>query len=48
VASSFQSLGLEGPRFTPFIRKLGKVSAVAIAGGFIVITLWAFLVAGRS
>jgi len=48
VASSFQSLGLEGPRFTPFVRKLGKVSAVAIAGGFIVITLWVFLVAGRS
>lgn len=48
VGSSFQSLGLEGPRFTPFIRKVGKVSAVAIAGGFIVITLWVFFVAGRS
>ncbi len=48
VASSFQSLGIEGSRFTPFVRKLGKVSAVAIAGGFIVIALWAFLVAGRS
>ena len=48
VGSSFQSLGLEGPRFTPFVRKLGKASAVAIAGGFIVITLWVFLVAGRS
>jgi succinate dehydrogenase / fumarate reductase, cytochrome b subunit len=48
VPSSFQSLGLSGPRFTPFIRKVGKVSAVVIAGGFIVITLWVFLVAGRS
>jgi len=48
VASSFQSLGLEGPRFTPFVRILGKVSAVAIAGGFIAITLWVFLAAGRS
>ena len=48
VGSSFQSLGLEGPRFTPFVRRLGKVSAVAIAGGFIAITLWVFLVAGRS
>ena len=48
VASSFQSLGLNGPRFTPFIRKIGKVSAVVIAGGFIVITLWVFLVGGRS
>jgi succinate dehydrogenase / fumarate reductase cytochrome b subunit len=47
VPSSFQSLGLSGPRFTPVIRALGKVSAVVIAGGFIVITLWVFLVAGR-
>lgn len=48
VASSFQSVGLNGPRFTPMIRKIGKVSAVVIAGGFIVITLWVFLVGGRS
>ena len=48
VASSFQSLGLNGPRFTPLIRKIGKVSAVVIAGGFIVITLWVFLVGVRS
>ena len=48
VPSSFQSLGLNGPRFTPFIRTIGKISAVAIAGGFIVITLWVFLAGGRS
>jgi succinate dehydrogenase / fumarate reductase cytochrome b subunit len=48
VGSSFQSLGLNGPRFTPLIRKVGKVSAVLIAGGFIVITLWVFLVGRRS
>ena len=48
VASSFQSVGLSGPRFTPFIRTAGKISAVAIAGGFIVITLWVFLAGGRS
>jgi len=48
VPSSFQSLGLAGPRFTPFIRKLGRVSAVAIAGGFILIVLWVFMVGGRS
>jgi succinate dehydrogenase / fumarate reductase, cytochrome b subunit len=46
VPSSFQSLGVNGPRFTPLIRKVGKVSAVVIAGGFIAITLWVFL-AGR-
>ena len=48
VPSSFQSLGLNGPRFTPLIRKIGKVSAVIIAGGFIIITLWVFLAGGRS
>ena len=48
VPSSFQSLGLSGTRFTPFIRKVGKVSAVVIAGGFIFITLWVFLAGGRS
>ena len=48
VPSSFQSLGLNGPRFTPLIRKVGKVSAVVIGGGFIVITLWVFLAGGRS
>jgi succinate dehydrogenase / fumarate reductase cytochrome b subunit len=47
VPSSFQSLGINGPRFTPLIRKVGKFSAVVIAGGFIAITLWVFLVAGR-
>jgi len=48
VWSSFQSLGIDGPRFTPFIRKLGKVSAVIIAGGFIVIAVWVFLYGARS
>jgi succinate dehydrogenase / fumarate reductase cytochrome b subunit len=48
VGSSFQSLGLSGPRFTPLIRKVGKVSAVIIAGGFIVIALWVFLTGGQS
>ena len=48
VPSSFQSVGLSGPRFTPLIRKIGKVSAVIIAGGFILITLWVFLSGGRS
>jgi succinate dehydrogenase / fumarate reductase, cytochrome b subunit len=48
VPSSFQSVGVEGPRFTPLIRTIGKVSALVIAGGFIFITLWVFLQAGRS
>jgi succinate dehydrogenase / fumarate reductase cytochrome b subunit len=48
IWSSFQSLGINGPRFTPFIRKLGKVSAVIIAGGFIVIAVWVFVYGVRS
>ena len=48
VASSFQSLGLSGPRFTPFIRKTGKAFAVLIAVGFIAIAVWVFLVGERS
>jgi succinate dehydrogenase / fumarate reductase cytochrome b subunit len=48
VASSFQSLGIAGPRFTPFVRKTGKISAVVIAGGFIVIAVWVFLYGARS
>ena len=48
VASSFQSLGIAGPRFTPFIRRFGRVSAVVIAGGFITIAVWVFLYGARS
>lgn len=48
VASSFQSLGLSGPRFTPAVRRIGKTFAVLIAGGFIVIAVWVFLYGVRS
>jgi succinate dehydrogenase / fumarate reductase cytochrome b subunit len=48
VASSFQSLGLSGPRVTPFIRKTGKAFAVLIAAGFIAIAVWAFLAGARA
>lgn len=43
VWSAFQSLGLEGPRFTPLVTSLGRISAVVIAGGFIAIAVWALL-----
>jgi succinate dehydrogenase / fumarate reductase cytochrome b subunit len=48
VGSSFQSLGLNGPRFTPAVRRTGKVFAVVIAAGFIFIAIWALLAGGRS
>jgi succinate dehydrogenase / fumarate reductase cytochrome b subunit len=46
VASSLQSLGADHPTWTPRLVGLGKISAVAIAAGFIVIALWAFLTGG--
>ena len=48
VASSFQSLGISGPRLTPAIRIAGKACAVLIAGGFIVIAVWVYLYGVRS
>jgi succinate dehydrogenase / fumarate reductase cytochrome b subunit len=45
AASSLQSLGLDNPRWTPRIQATGKVVAVLIAGGFITIAIWAYLVA---
>ena len=45
ASSSLQSLGLDHPRWTPRLRATGKVLAVLIAGGFITIAIWAYLVA---
>src|SRR3954470_2101481 len=44
ASSSFQSLGFDHPRWTPRLLAAGKTLAVVIAGGFIVIALWAYLV----
>jgi succinate dehydrogenase / fumarate reductase cytochrome b subunit len=48
ITSALQSLGADHPRWTPRLLVAGKVVAVAIAGGFIVIALWAHFVGGRS
>jgi succinate dehydrogenase / fumarate reductase cytochrome b subunit len=48
IASGFQSLGADHPRITPRLLVAGKVLAVLIAGGFIVIAAWVYLTqAGR-
>ncbi len=47
AASSLQSLGLDHPRWTPRVLVAGKVFAVLIAGGFIVIALWAHFAGAR-
>jgi succinate dehydrogenase / fumarate reductase cytochrome b subunit len=46
VSSAVQSLGLDHPRWTPFVLNAAKVFAVLIAGGFIVIATWAYLTQG--
>jgi succinate dehydrogenase / fumarate reductase cytochrome b subunit len=49
VSSGFQSLGADHPRITPKLLVAGKVLAVLIAGGFIVIAAWVYLSqAGRG
>lgn len=48
ITSSLQSLGADNPRWTPRLLVAGKVIAVAIAGAFIVIALWAHFAGARS
>jgi succinate dehydrogenase / fumarate reductase cytochrome b subunit len=48
VSSAFQSLGADQPQWTPRVLVAGKVMAVLIAGGFIVIAVWAHLAGVRS
>ena len=48
VSSGFQSLGVDKPAWTRFILPAGKVAAVLVAGGFIVIALWAHFTGVRS
>jgi succinate dehydrogenase / fumarate reductase cytochrome b subunit len=48
VASAFQSLGADQLRWTPRLLVAGKVAAVLLAGGFMVIVLWAHFAGGRS
>lgn len=47
-SSAFESLGGDEPRYTPRILLAGKVLAIVIAGGFVLIPLWAFFTGGRS
>jgi succinate dehydrogenase / fumarate reductase, cytochrome b subunit len=47
ASSAVQSLGIDHPRWTPRILALGKILAVAIAGAFILIALWAYFVGGQ-
>jgi len=43
ISSSLQSLGLDHPVWTPRVLTAGKVVAVLIAGGFMIIAAWVYL-----
>jgi succinate dehydrogenase / fumarate reductase cytochrome b subunit len=47
IASAFQSLGADQPRWTPRVLVFGKTVAVLIAVGFMVIALWAHFTAAH-
>ena len=47
ASSALQSLGLDHPAWTPHALTAGKVFAVLVGGGFIVIALWAHLAGGQ-
>ena len=47
ISSALQSLGADHPKWTPRFLLGGKIFAVAIAGGFIVIAAWVYLTQGR-
>lgn len=46
--SAFQSLGLNGKRFTPFVYTVGSVFAVMMAVGFIFLPIWIYFVTGGA
>lgn len=48
VSSAFQSLGVSHKSWTPRLLYAGRVAAVVISGGFVVIAVWAYLFGGRS
>jgi succinate dehydrogenase / fumarate reductase cytochrome b subunit len=46
--SAFQSLGLSGKRFTPFVYGLASIFALVMAVGFIVLPVWIFIISGGA
>lgn len=48
VWSAFQSIGLNGKRFTPFVYGIGSVFALVMAVGFIVLPAYIFFLTGGA
>ena len=47
VPSVAQSLGIDHPKYTPRILWIGRAAAVLIAGGFLILPLYTYLVGAR-
>lgn len=48
VWSAFQSLGINGKRFTPAIYGLGTIFAIVLAAGFIFLPVWIYYLTGGT
>lgn len=46
LTSALNSLGVDRPRYTPTLLRIGRVVAVLIAAGFVAIPLWVFFLRG--
>lgn len=46
VQSSFQSLGLNHPKYWPLVQGLSRAYAIVIVGGFIFLIIWGYLQGG--
>lgn len=44
--SAFQTFGVNHPKYTPMIKRVGGIFAFVIAGGFAFIPIWAYVVGG--
>jgi succinate dehydrogenase / fumarate reductase cytochrome b subunit len=45
-SSAFNSVGVDHPRYTRWVLRAGRVLAVLIAGGFLLIPIWAYAFGG--
>jgi succinate dehydrogenase / fumarate reductase, cytochrome b subunit len=48
VSSAFQTVGVDAPRWTPALRRVGWAMAAVISGGFMTIPIWIFFFGAPS
>ena len=47
LSSALNSLGVDAPGLTPWILKVGRVVAVIISGGFMILPVWVYVAGSR-